>query len=66
MGRRGKFSVQKRMREKVKHEKRQEKAERRSLRKEEREAMAEEEYEGDPDLAGIVPGPQPPWDPDAQ
>ncbi len=57
-------SLQKREREKAKREKQQAKAARRAEIKSQRPAAA---GEGDPDLAGIVPGPQPkPWDDDEQ
>ena len=58
--RRARFSVNKRQRERQREEKRKKKAERREQRKlEEKPGEAAE----DPDLAGIVPGPQPkPWD----
>jgi hypothetical protein len=60
---RAKVTQQKRLRERAKQEKRQQKAERRAQatvrRMEKREGPAGE----DPDLAGIVPGPQrSPWD----
>jgi hypothetical protein len=54
-----KVSQQKRSRERAKQEKRQQKAERRA-----QSAMRPKRLPGeeDPDLAGIVPGPQPsPW-----
>lgn len=57
-----KVSQQKRSRERAKQEKRQQKAERRAqatVRRSEKKAGTEGE---DPDLEGIVPGPQPsPW-----
>jgi hypothetical protein len=60
---RAKVTQQKRSRERAKLERRQQKAERRAqatARRGERRAGAEGE---DPDLVGIVPGPQPsPWD----
>jgi len=60
MARRGKFSAQKRRREAQKRQKKQEKEERRAMRKED---LPEEDSGGtpaeDPDIAGIVPGPQP-------
>jgi hypothetical protein len=53
-------SLQKREREKAKREKQQQKIARRAEVKTQRPAF---EGDGDPDLAGIVPGPQPkPWD----
>jgi len=51
-------SVQKRSREQLKAERQREKAERRDLRKAEVAARPVVDGE-DPDLAGIVPGPQP-------
>ncbi|MDO8632550.1 MAG: hypothetical protein Q7R41_18875 [Phycisphaerales bacterium] len=54
-----KVSQQKRSRERAKQEKRQQKAERRSQPTERPKRLPGQE---DPDLAGIVPGPQPsPW-----
>jgi hypothetical protein len=54
-----KVSQQKRSRERAKQEKRQQKAERRSQPTVKLKRLPGEE---DPDLAGIVPGPQPsPW-----
>ncbi len=59
-------SVQKRRKEAARHEKKQTKAARREQRKAEKEEAQLEEgaVAGDPDLAGITPGPdQPsPWD----
>ncbi len=62
MARRGKFSAQKRLREARKRQKKQDKDERRAERldgDELEEGPAPPPPEGDPDLAGIVPGPQP-------
>ncbi len=61
MGRRGGFSVQKRLREAAKRQKKMEKAERKARQVEEQELNEGEENESeeDPDIAGIVPGPQP-------
>ncbi|MDO8836463.1 MAG: hypothetical protein Q7V01_12755 [Vicinamibacterales bacterium] len=57
-------SLQKREREKSKREKQQQKLARRSEVKTQRPVSQGGE---DPDLAGIVPGPQPkPWDDDEQ
>jgi hypothetical protein len=58
--RKARFSVNKRQRERTREDKRKRKEERRQERKlEEKDAGTGE----DPDLAGIVPGPQPkPWD----
>lgn len=61
MGRRSKFSAQKRRREINKLQKKQDKAERREQLKGERNDSAETGESEDPDLAGIVPGPQPKW-----
>ena len=56
-----KVSQQKRSRERAKQEKRKEKAERRAQTSSERPKRLPGDE--DPDLAGIVPGPQPsPWD----
>jgi hypothetical protein len=58
--RKARFSVNKRQRERAREDKRKRKTERREQRKlEEKDGGTGE----DPDLAGIVPGPQPkPWD----
>ena len=57
-------SLQKREREKAKREKQQQKLARRSEVKTQKPV---DQGGGDPDLAGIVPGPQPkPWDDDEQ
>lgn len=48
----------KRQRERAKREKKEQKAERRARRAEQRRDRSEN-VDGDPDLAGIVPGPQP-------
>ncbi len=52
-------SFGKRQKEKNRIEKRQEKEARRLQRKEERANRPRPEGEEDPDIAGIVPGPQP-------
>jgi hypothetical protein len=52
-------SVQKRIAEANKIEKKQAKAARKAARDAEKAARAELQVEGDPDLAGIVAGPQP-------
>jgi hypothetical protein len=60
MGRPGQATQAKRNRERSKQERQQEKQEKRSVRKEnkkERDRLHSEGY--DPDLEGIVPGPQP-------
>ena len=55
-------SINKRLRETQKKERQAHKAERRSQRAEERKGRPLEASAEDPDLAGIVPGPQPvPW-----
>ncbi len=55
-------SVNKRLREAGKKEKQAAKAERRAQRAEGRKQKGETSATDDPDLAGIVPGPQPlPW-----
>jgi hypothetical protein len=62
MGRKGGFSVQKRLREAAKRQKKMEKAERKARQLEDQELQEGEEQpqsEEDPDIAGIVPGPQP-------
>ncbi len=61
MGRKGGFSVQKRLREAAKRQKKMEKAERKARQVEELEGSEGEEKvsEEDSDIAGIVPGPQP-------
>lgn len=57
-------SLQKRDREKAKREKQQQKIARRAEAKTRKPGSADAGG-GDPDLAGIVPGPQPkPWDDD--
>ncbi len=56
-------SVNKRLREANKKEKQVAKAERRAQRAEERKLKPATSSSDDPDIAGIVPGPQPlPWD----
>jgi hypothetical protein len=56
-------SVNKRLREANKKEKQAAKAERRAQRSEEKKNRSTTGAADDPDLAGIVPGPQPlPWD----
>jgi len=52
-------SVEKRRKELARQDRKQEKAERRKHRKEERESRPDAEPGEDPDLAGIVAGPQP-------
>ena len=56
-------SVNKRLREAGKKEKQAAKAERRAQRAEEKKQKPADAPSDDPDIAGIVPGPQPlPWD----
>jgi hypothetical protein len=56
-------SVNKRLREANKKEKQAAKAERRAQRAEEKKLKPADAAKDDPDIAGIVPGPQPlPWD----
>jgi hypothetical protein len=64
MGRPGPATQAKRRRERAKQEKRKEKQERRAMRKEQKAQRAAElsDSDEDPDLIGIVPGPQPPVD----
>ena len=54
-----KLTFEKRAREKAKQLKRKEKFDRRSDRKKEKEENVVADCEGDPDIAGIIPGPQP-------
>jgi len=60
MAKLGRPTQAKRGREKARQEKRKEKLERRALRKQEKDVGPRPEGAEDPDLAGIVPGPQPP------
>ena len=62
MGRPGPMTQAKRKRERDKQEKRKAKQERRAMRKEQKNQKAENSIDTgeDPDLAGIIPGPQPP------
>jgi len=60
---RAQLSQQKRARERAKQEKRQLKAERKQNAKNEKVTRTGASAEEDPDIAGIVPGPQPsPWE----
>jgi hypothetical protein len=59
MAKPGRASQAKRGREKAKQEKRKEKLERRAIRKQEKTSTPSMNGSEDPDLAGIVPGPQP-------
>ncbi len=55
-------SINKRLRETQKKERQAAKAERRAQRAEDRKTRPHEKTADDPDIAGIVPGPQPvPW-----
>ena len=56
----GRPSIHKRNREQAKREKQQEKAARRQARAEEKKTRTDNGEGEDPDIAGIVPGPQPP------
>lgn len=59
----GRPTITKRQRERAREERRRAKAEKRAQRKAEKEARPEVPNGEDPDLAGIVPGPQPiPWE----
>lgn len=61
MGRPGPASQAKRARERSKQERQQEKDEKRLIRKEQKKQRSDAAIDGeDPDLIGIVPGPQPP------
>ncbi len=60
MGTNPKVTATKRLRERAKAEKRKEKMLRREARKREKEAARPPEDGTDPDLAGIIPGPQEP------
>ena len=55
-----KATAMKRVRERAKMEKRKEKALRQELRKTDKENNPQQEGDTDPDLTGMVPGPQPP------
>jgi len=55
-------TLEKRAKERARQEKRQKKDERRASAKQQRSANPKQEGGEDPDIAGIVPGPQPsPW-----
>jgi hypothetical protein len=59
----GRPSLTKRNREQARRERNQEKAERRNQRAVEKRDRAQPQEGEDPDIAGIVPGPQPPlWE----
>jgi hypothetical protein len=53
-------SHDKRQKEKRRQDRQREKEDRRKIRKEEKATRPTQEQGEDPDLAGIVPGPQPP------
>lgn len=55
----GRPTQQKRLREQAKQQKQKDKAERRAERQREKESRGGAAGGADPDLAGIVPGPQP-------
>ncbi len=59
MARKSRLSIQKREREKARQQRRQEKAARRSEAKERKANLPPKPEGEDPDIAGIVPGPQP-------
>jgi len=60
MAKRGPTTFSKRKREREKQEKRQSKMERRTQRKEEKaDRPGRASFDEDPDIAGIIPGPQP-------
>jgi hypothetical protein len=62
MANRTKVTQQKRARERAKQERQQEKTRRREEAKVRRANTPRQESDEDPDIAGIVPGPQPsPW-----
>ena len=56
----GRPSINKRNREQAKREKQKEKAEKRAQRAAEKKDRPDSAEGEDPDIAGIVPGPQPP------
>jgi hypothetical protein len=56
------ISLNKRLKEKARQEKQQDKAEKRNQRKLERNQRTPTAPGEDPDIAGIVPGPQPTFD----
>jgi hypothetical protein len=61
---RGRPSINKRNREQVLRERKEAKDRRRDQRAAERRDRSGEPGGEDPDIAGIIPGPQPPRDPD--
>lgn len=52
-------SLEKRRKERARQDRKRDKAERRDQRRAERASRGPRDAAGDPDLAGIVPGPQP-------
>ncbi len=58
--RRGPNPFEKRQKELARKEKQRKKAERRDVREQQRSQRTATDPEEDPDIAGIVPGPQPP------
>jgi hypothetical protein len=62
MANRTRPTLEKRAKERARQEKRKQKDERRASAKGQRSSSPRQEGEEDPDIAGIVPGPQPsPW-----
>ena len=62
MANRTRPTLEKRAKERARQEKRKQKDERRASAKVQRSSSPRQEGEEDPDIAGIVPGPQPsPW-----
>jgi hypothetical protein len=60
-------TLEKRAKERARQEKRKQKEERRATAKQQRVANPRQEGGEDPDIAGIVPGPQPsPWGEDEE
>lgn len=59
MGLKGRPSISKRQKELARQEKNQKKTERKAQRKVEKAGRPEDAGAEDPDIAGIVPGPQP-------
>ena len=67
MANRTRPTLEKRAKERARQEKRKQKEERRLTAKVQRVNSPRREGEEDPDIAGIVPGPQPsPWDDDEE
>ncbi len=63
MANRTRPTLEKRAKERARQEKRKQKEERRATAKVQRVNSPRREGEEDPDIAGIIPGPQPsPWD----